>query len=109
MNESKEPVLRVTDLRTYFPVRSKGLFPKTIGQVKAVDGVSFMVHPGQTLGLVGESGCGKSTTGRSVLRLVELTSGHIEFDGVDVTNLSHKEMVPIRRKAAMIFRIPTTH
>ena len=106
MNESQEPALRVTDLRTYFPVRSKGLFPKTVGQVKAVDGVSFSVQPGQTLGLVGESGCGKSTTGRSVLRLVEPTSGRIEFDGVDVTEMSSKEMVPIRRKAAMIFQDP---
>ncbi len=103
---SGEPALRVTDLRTYFPVRSKGLFPKTVGQVKAVDGVSFSVNPGQTLGLVGESGCGKSTTGRSVLRLVEPTNGRIEFDGVDVTEMSSKEMVPIRRKAAMIFQDP---
>ena len=103
---SGEPALRVTDLRTYFPVRSKGLFPRTVGQVKAVDGVSFSVQPGQTLGLVGESGCGKSTTGRSVLRLVEPTSGRIEFDGVDVTEMSSKEMVPIRRKAAMIFQDP---
>ena len=103
---SEEAALRVTDLRTYFPVRSKGLFPKTVGQVKAVDGVSFSVQPGQTLGLVGESGCGKSTTGRSVLRLVEPTSGRIEFDGVDVTEMSSKEMVPIRRKAAMIFQDP---
>ena len=100
------PALRVSDLRTYFPVRSKGLFPKTIGQVKAVDGVSFEVYPGETLGLVGESGCGKSTTGRSVLRLIEPTSGRIEFDGVDVTGLSSKEMVPVRRKAAMIFQDP---
>ena len=106
MNESQEPALRVTDLRTYFPVRSKGLFPKTVGQVKAVDGVSFSVQPGQTLGLVGESGCGKSTTGRSVLRLIERTSGRIEFDGLDVTEMSSREMVPIRRKAAMIFQDP---
>lgn len=100
------PALRVSDLRTYFPVRSKGLLPKTIGQVKAVDGVSFEIYPGETLGLVGESGCGKSTTGRSVLRLVEPTSGRIEFDGVDVTDMSTKEMTPVRRKAAMIFQDP---
>ena len=75
-----DQVLRVTDLRTYFPVRSRGLFPKTIGQVKAVDGVSLSVAPGETLGLVGESGCGKSTTGRTVLRLIAPTSGTIELD-----------------------------
>jgi oligopeptide/dipeptide ABC transporter ATP-binding protein len=103
---ASEAVLKVTDLRMHFPVRSKGLFPKTVGQVKAVDGVSFHVAPGETLGLVGESGCGKSTTGRTALRLLQPTSGSVEFDGVDVTGLSTKAMVPFRRKAAMIFQDP---
>ena len=101
-----EAVLRVTDLRTYFPVRSRGVFPKTIGQVKAVDGVSLSVAPGETLGLVGESGCGKSTTGRTVLRLIAPTSGTIELDGTDITNMSAKHLVPLRRKAQMIFQDP---
>ena len=101
-----DPVLRVTDLKMHFPVRSKGLFPKTIGQVKAVDGVSFDVQPGETLGLVGESGCGKSTTGRTALRLLEPTDGKVEMDGIDVTRMSAKDMVPLRRKAAMIFQDP---
>ena len=101
-----EAVLRVTDLRTYFPVRSRGVFPKTIGQVKAVDGVSLSVAPGETLGLVGESGCGKSTTGRTVLRLIAPTSGTIELDGTDITNMSAKQLVPLRRKAQMIFQDP---
>jgi peptide/nickel transport system ATP-binding protein len=104
--ESNPPVLRVTDLKMHFPVRSKGLFPKTIGQVKAVDGVSFEVRAGETLGLVGESGCGKSTTGRASLRLLDPTSGKVEFDGIDVTTMSTKNMVPFRRKAAMIFQDP---
>jgi oligopeptide/dipeptide ABC transporter ATP-binding protein len=100
------PVLRVTDLKMHFPIRSKALFPKTIGQVKAVDGVSFHVNPGETLGLVGESGCGKSTTGRASLRLLEPTSGTVEIDGIDVTRMSAKDMVPLRRRAAMIFQDP---
>ncbi|CAB4962801.1 MAG: dipeptide ABC transporter ATP-binding protein [Actinobacteria bacterium] len=101
-----DAVLRVTDLRTHFPVRSRGVFPKTIGQVKAVDGVSLSVAPGETLGLVGESGCGKSTTGRTVLRLIAPTSGTIELDGTDITRMSAKQLVPLRRKAQMIFQDP---
>jgi oligopeptide/dipeptide ABC transporter ATP-binding protein len=103
---SGEAVLRVEDLKMHFPVRSKGLFPKTIGQVKAVDGVTFAVGAGETLGLVGESGCGKSTTGRTALRLLEPTAGKVFFDGVEVTTMSTKSMVPFRRKAAMIFQDP---
>jgi peptide/nickel transport system ATP-binding protein len=104
--EMDDSVLRVTDLRTHFPVRSRGVFPKTIGQVKAVDGVTLSVAPGETLGLVGESGCGKSTTGRTVLRLIDPTSGTIELDGTDITTMSAKQLVPLRRKAQMIFQDP---
>ncbi|CAB4860454.1 MAG: dipeptide ABC transporter ATP-binding protein [Actinobacteria bacterium] len=105
-SSNDDQVLRVTDLRTYFPVRSRGLLSKTIGQVKAVDGVTLSVAPGETLGLVGESGCGKSTTGRTVLRLIAPTSGRIELDGDDITRMSAKQLVPLRRKAQMIFQDP---
>ena len=104
-SETKD-VLRVDDLRTYFPVRSRGLLPRTIGQVKAVDGVTFRVPPAETLGLVGESGSGKTTVARSVLRLVQPTSGRIEIDGVDITKIPKGSLMPIRRKAQMIFQDP---
>jgi peptide/nickel transport system ATP-binding protein len=104
-SETKD-VLRVDDLRTYFPVRSRGLIPRTIGQVKAVDGVTFRVPPAETLGLVGESGSGKTTVARSVLRLIQPTSGRIEIDGVDITKIPKRSLMPIRRKAQMIFQDP---
>jgi peptide/nickel transport system ATP-binding protein len=106
MTSQPQEILRVTDLRTYFPVRSRGIIPRTIGQVMAVDGISFSLEAGATLGLVGESGCGKTTAGRTVLRLVRPTSGKIELDGQDITNLSAKELVPLRRKAQIIFQDP---
>lgn len=99
-------VLEVTDLKTYFPVRSSGLVRKVVGQVKAVDGISLYLKPGETLGLVGESGCGKSTAGRTILRLLDPTSGRIVLDGTDITDLSRRQLVPIRRKAQMIFQDP---
>jgi peptide/nickel transport system ATP-binding protein len=106
MTSQPQEILRVTDLRTYFPVRSRGIIPRTIGQVMAVDGISFSLNAGATLGLVGESGCGKTTAGRTVLRLARPTSGKIELDGQDITNLSQKELVPLRRKAQIIFQDP---
>ena len=99
-------ILRVSDLRTYFPVRSHGLIRRVIGQVKAVDGVSFWVGSGETLGLVGESGSGKTTVARSVLMLVRPTSGQIVIDGQEITHLSPKALMPMRRKAQMIFQDP---
>ncbi len=99
-------VLRVTDLHTHFPVRSRGIIPRTVGYVKAVDGVDLSIPAGQTLGLVGESGSGKTTVARTVLRLVPATSGTIEIDGVDITRLPTRKLVPIRRKAQMIFQDP---
>ncbi|MGI9197651.1 MAG: ABC transporter ATP-binding protein [Candidatus Nanopelagicales bacterium] len=104
MTESQ--ILQVTDLRTYFPVRSTGFRRKVVGQVQAVDGISLSLDSRETLGLVGESGCGKSTAGRTIMRLLEPTSGSIILDGDDITSLSRRQMVPLRRKAQMIFQDP---
>ncbi|QNN52526.1 ABC transporter ATP-binding protein [Nocardioides mesophilus] len=100
------PILEVTNLRKYFPVRSSGLVRRTIGQVQAVDGVSFQVRRGSALGLVGESGCGKSTTGRLITRLYDPTSGSMKFDGREIGNLSNKQMLPLRSEIQMIFQDP---
>lgn len=100
------PLLKVTDLKKHFPINSTGFFKKQIGSVKAVDGISLEVMPGETLGLVGESGCGKSTAARSILRLLEPTDGAIEFAGQDLMKLSKKDLVPLRREMQMIFQDP---
>jgi len=102
---AKPPVLEVVDLKKHFPVK-KGIFQTTVGQVYAVDGVSFTINEGETLGLVGESGCGKSTVGRTLMRLIEPTAGAIKLDGRDVTNLSKSELRPYRREMQIIFQDP---
>jgi oligopeptide/dipeptide ABC transporter ATP-binding protein len=99
------PLLSVRGLVKHFPIKS-GVFGKTTGAVRAVDGVSFDVMPGETLGLVGESGCGKSTTGRMILRLTEPTAGAVEFDGVNLLSLPPSQMRAMRRKIQVIFQDP---
>ena len=98
-------LLEVRDLKKHFPIL-KGVFAKIAGHVRAVDGVSFDIKPGETLGLVGESGCGKSTVGRSLLKLLEPTSGTIRFKGTDITHLTGEEMMPYRQRMQMIFQDP---
>src|SRR6185437_1205419 len=100
-----KPLLSVRGLTKHFPIK-KGLFGKSAGAVRAVDGVSFDVMPSETLGLVGESGCGKSTTGRMILRLIEPTAGSIEFDGIDLAKLDNKAMRKLRRRIQVIFQDP---
>jgi len=102
------PLLEVKDLTMHFPIRSRGLIPRTIGHVRAVDGVSFSIMPGEALGLVGESGSGKSTTGRLVTRLHQPTSGQILFDGQDIAQWSARQLKPLRRDIQMIFQDPYT-
>ncbi|RYD81459.1 MAG: ABC transporter ATP-binding protein, partial [Sphingobacteriales bacterium] len=102
---TQNPVLQVQNLQTYFPVR-KGIFGKVTGYVKAVDDVSFDVFPGEVLGLVGESGCGKTTLGRSILRLIEPTSGNIIFDGTDIRALGNGDLRRMRKNMQIIFQDP---
>ena len=100
-----EPVLRVTDLVKHFPIRSR-LLKRQVGAVRAVDGISFEVYPSETLGLVGESGCGKSTTGRAVLNLQPATSGSVLFEGKELVGLSRGRMRPYRRNIQLVFQDP---
>ena len=100
-----QPLLEVRNLRKHFPVKA-GIISRTVGQVYAVDDISFAIHRGETLGLVGESGCGKSTAGRTVLKLMEPTSGTIKLNGRDITHLNRRQMRPLRREMQLIFQDP---
>ena len=100
-----EYLLEVKGLKKYFPIR-RGVFSKTVGYVKAVDDVSFSIKPGETLGLVGESGCGKTTTGRAILRLIEPTAGSVKFEGEEVTKMSGQRLREMRRNMQIIFQDP---
>ena len=99
------PLLEVKDLKKHFPVRS-GLLQRVTAHVRAVDGVSFHIDRGETLGLVGESGCGKSTTGRVVLRLLPATSGEVRFEGGDLLALKGEELRRARKRFQMVFQDP---
>ncbi len=100
-----EPILEIKDLKMHFPVKG-GVFLRPVGSAKAVDGVSLKVYPGETLGLVGESGCGKSTLAKTTCRLLNPTAGQVIFDGHDITRMSRKELMPLRREMQMIFQDP---
>lgn len=102
---NNETLLRVDDLKMHFPIY-RGVFQRQVGAVRAVDGVSFEVKRGETMGLVGESGCGKSTTGRTILQLYKPTAGDVTFDGTDLVKLKGEQLRQMRRKMQMIFQDP---
>ena len=102
----QEEVLRLTDLAVHFPI-TRGVWRRKVGTVKAVDGVSFTVQRGETLGLVGESGCGKTTIGRTVIRLYKPTAGQVWFEGQDISRLGERALRPIRRRMSLIFQDPS--
>ncbi len=105
-NNNDKVLVEVQDLKMHFPISVGWMFKKTIGYVKAVDGISFQIAKGETLGLVGESGCGKTTTGRAILQLERPTSGRIFFEGEEITGMEEKPMRALRRKMQMIFQDP---
>lgn len=104
-NIQPETILEVRNLKQHFPIR-RGVFQRVVGHVRAVDGVSFSVKRGETLGLVGESGCGKTTTGRSILQVYKPTGGEVLFDGHDLTKMSSRDLRKLRHKIQMIFQDP---
>ncbi len=103
---SDTPILEVKNLQKFFPITSNSIFARVKGENKAVNGISFALQRGETLGLVGESGCGKSTAGRTILKLYEPTAGEIHFDGEEITSYSPRKMKPLRKKMQIIFQDP---
>ena len=101
-----EPILSVRGLEKHFPIRGGGLVKRTVGAVRAVDGVDLDIYPGEVLGLVGESGCGKSTTGRAILNLQPATGGSVKFEGRELVGLNRKQMRPLRRDIQIVFQDP---
>lgn len=103
---SPEPLIEVRDLKMHFPIREGAVIQRQVGAVRAVDGISFSIARGETLGLVGESGCGKSTAGRTILQLYRPTSGSVRYQGYELSGLDHAAMQPYRRRLQMIFQDP---
>lgn len=106
MSPEQEPLVSVRNLKKYFPIHKGALIQRRVGDIKAVDGVSFDIYKGETLGLVGETGSGKTTVGRTMIRLYEATEGEVTLDGVDLFSLRAKDMSEIRRRIAIIFQDP---
>lgn len=105
MKTDNRNVIDVIDLKMHFPVR-RGVLKRTVANVKALDGVSFSIKPGETLGLVGESGCGKTTVGRCIIRLYKPSSGKIIYEGTDISNFRYSKLKPTRRKMSLVFQDP---
>jgi peptide/nickel transport system ATP-binding protein/oligopeptide transport system ATP-binding protein len=105
MNGTDGPLLRLEQVKTYYPLKS-GVFSRVVGHIKAVDGVSFVIYPNETLGLVGESGCGKSSIGRSIVHLENISAGRIFFDGEDISGYTRQQMRPVWKRMQMVFQDP---
>src|SRR3972149_9567415 len=106
MSMSADPLVRVEGLKKHFPIQRGVIIQRTVGHVRAVDGISFDIAPGETLGLVGESGCGKTTAGRTILGLYPLTDGSVQISDINVENVDKENLKLLRRKAQMIFQDP---